>query len=215
MRRSFASLSNHHLLLAALLVVTIAFSAFGGGISADAVGTGTLVAWLSGFDLEGAIEGTIRLEGELATDEGEMFPFEVEGTLRGFGVSGILTSLTEGWIGFEAEGRTDDGEAILVFGLLYTSRISVVPLEADAMFVGTYRANVTLGDARHSFSGDFTGSVDGGVEEAETPGTIQFGGSGAIRLDGEVGDAMPPTPLDRSALPEGFLRYLAELGFVT
>jgi len=202
-------------LAAVLLVLAVGGSAFGGTFSADATGEGTLVAWLAGLDFEGEIDGTIRIEGEFALDGGEPIPFFAEGTLRGFGVSGIVTAVTEGWIGYTAEGRAGEGESVEIRGLLYTSRISVVPLQADAAFIGAHRAHIACGDAMHTVSGEFSGVVEGGMEPAETPGRIQFGGSGMIHFDDESVSEAPPIPLDHPALPEEFLKYLAELGFGT
>ena len=212
MRRSISFVS-YRLLFAAFLILAIGWSAFAGTFSAGATGEGTLIAWLAGLDFEGEIDGTIRLEGELAPDAGEAVPFCAEGTLRGFGVSGIVTALTEGWIGYKVEGHADNGEPIEIRGLLYTSRISVVPLQADAAFIGTHRARILFDGAAHAVFGEFSGSVRGAAEPADRPGTIQFGGSGTIGFDGETGVEATPIPLDHPALPAEFLRYLAELGF--
>ena len=212
MRRSIA-LVSHRFLFAAFLMLAVGWSAFAGTFSAGATGEGTLVAWLAGLDFEGDVDGTIRLEGEFAPDGGEPIPFFAEGTLRGFGVSGIVTAVTEGWIGYEAEGRADEGEPIEIRGLLHTSRISAVPLQADAAFIGTHWVRVLFDGVTHTASGEFSGSVQGTAEPAGRLGTIQFRGSGTIRFDGETGAEAPPIPLDHPALSEEFLCYLAELGF--
>ena len=182
--------------------------------SADAVGTGTLVAWLSGLEFHATIAGGIQLTGEAALD-GEAVPFTAEGDFRGFGVSGIATLVTEGWIGYTAAGKTADGEPIGIRGLLYVNRKSLIPLQAGDLFIGTQRAVIDFGGEAFSFFGAFSGTAEGSLEPAETPMTIQLGGTGTARLEGEE---VPPAawvpeaiPLDHPAFPVEFLRYVAGL----
>ncbi len=202
----------------ALVAVTVAAlffqSACAQAFSADAVGTGTLVAWLSGLEFHATIAGGIQLTGETALD-GKAISFTAEGDFRGFGVRGITTLISEGWVGYTAAGSTDDGEPIGIRGLLYVKRTSLIPLQAGDVFVGTQRTVIDFGGEAFSFFGSFSGTAEGGLELAETPMTIQLGGMGTVRLEGEEtpSSAWLPAeiPLDRPALPPEFLQYVAGL----
>lgn len=201
-----------------LVAVAVAASFFQGAyaraFTADVTGAGTLVAWLSGLEFHATIAGGIQLAGEAALD-GKAVPFSAEGTLCGFGVRGITTLISEGWVGFAAVGRSANGEPIEIRGLLYARRKSLIPLQAGDLFVGTQRAVIEFGGEAFPFFGAFSGTVEGGLEPAETPMTIQLGGEGTVRLEGEEvpPDARPPSaiPLDHPALPLEFLRYVAGL----
>ena len=201
-------------ILAAFFVLALPCGACAQAFSADVVGTGTLVAWLSGLEFHATLAGGIQLAGEAAL-EGEAVPFTAEGGFRGFGVSGIATLISEGWVGYAAAGSTDDGEPIEIRGLLYMKRKSLVPLQAGDLFGGVQRAVIDFAGKAFSFLGEFSGTAEGGLEPAETPMTIQFGGTGTVRLEGEE---VPPDerlplaiPLDHPALPCEFLRYVAGL----
>ncbi len=200
---------------AGVLAVTVAVALFETvsvhAFSADAVGTGTLVAWLSGLEFHATITGEIQLTGETALG-GVVLPFSAEGTFYGFGVRGIVTLISEGWIGYAAEGRSAGGEPIEIRGLLYVKRESLIPLRAGDVLVGTQYALIAFGDETRSFRGEFTGAVEGALETAETPGTLQLGGKGNVHLEGEPGGFPASIPLDHPALPPEFLQYLAELG---
>ncbi len=201
-------------ILAALFVLALPCSARAQAFLADVVGTGTLVAWLSGLEFHATIVGEIQLAGEAALD-GEAVPFSAEGGFRGFGVHGIATLISEGWIGYAAAGSTDDGEPIEIRGLLYVKRKALVPLQAGDVLVGTQWAVLLFGGEERSYCGAFSGTAEGGLERAETPMTIQFGGTGTIRLEGEKAtpDAHLPEaiPLDHPALPLEFLQYVVGL----
>jgi hypothetical protein len=179
--------------------------------SADVVGTGTLVAWLSGLELVASITGWIQLAGE-AVLGGQSVGFSAEGTLRGFGVRGIVTLISEGWIGYVASGLAAGDEPIEIRGLLYARRKSLIPLKAGDVFVGAQHAVMVFRGEAHSFCGEFSGTVEGALEPAETPGTIQLGGTGTVHLDGEPGGLPASIPLDHPALTPEFLLYVAELG---
>ncbi len=201
-------------LVAVAVAVPFFQGAYAQSFKADVTGPGTLVAWLSGLEILATISGEVHIEGEAALD-GETVPFSAEGTLCGFGVRGITTLISEGWVGYAAAGRSADGEPIEIRGLLYARRKSLIPLQAGDVFVGTQRAVVELGGEAFPFFGAFSGTVEGGLEPAETPMTIQLGGEGTVRLEGEevLPDARPPSaiPLDHPALPLEFFRYVAGL----
>ena len=180
--------------------------------SADVVGTGTLVAWLSGLELLASIAGRIQLTGE-AELGGRTVAFLAEGALRGFGVRGLLTLISEGWIGFVAAGSTADDRRIEIRGLLHVRRKSLVPLQAGDVFGGSQHAVILFNGVTHSFNGEFLGTVEGGLEASETPGTIQLGGTGTVHLGGTPGGPPASIPLDHPALTPEFLQYVAELGF--
>jgi len=202
------------MLVAAAVAVPFFQSACVQAFSADAVGTGTLVARLSGLEFHATIAGGIQWVGEAAFD-GEAVSFTAEGGFRGFGVSGITTLISEGWVGYTAAGRTAENEPIGIRGLLYAKWKSLVPLQAGDLFVGVQRAVIEFGGEAFSFFGAFSGTAEGGLEPAETPMTIQLGGTGTVRLEGEEAssDAWPPSaiPLDHPALPLEFLQYVAGL----
>jgi hypothetical protein len=201
-------------ILTAFFVLALPCGACAQAFSADAVGTGTLVAWLSGLEFHATIAGGIQLAGEVALD-GEAVSFNAEGTLCGFGVRGITTLISEGWVGYTAAGQTVDREPIEIRGLLYVKRKSLVPLQAGDLFVGAQRAVIDFGGEAFPFLGAFSGTAEGSLEPAETPMTIQLGGTGTVRLEGEEAspDAQLPSaiPLDHPALPLEFLRYVAGL----
>jgi len=201
-------------ILAAFFVLVVPCNAYAQAFSADAVGTGTLVAWLSGLEILASIAGEIQLTAEAALD-GEAVSFSAEGTLCGFGVRGITTLISEGWVGYTAAGRSADGEPIEIRGLLYARRKSLIPLQAGDVFIGTQRAIVEFGGEAFSFFGAFSGTVEGGLEPAETPMTIQLSGEGTVRLEGKEvpPDAWLPSviPLDHPALPLEFLQYVTGL----
>jgi hypothetical protein len=195
---------------AVCIAVTFSCSACAGSLSADVVGTGTLVARLAGLELVASIAGWIRLTGE-AVLGGRSVAFSAEGTLRGFGVRGIVTLISEGWIGYVASGRAAGDAPIEIRGLLYASRKSLVPLQAGDVFVGTQRAVIAFGGEAHSVCGEFSGTVEGGLEPAETPGTIQLSGTGTVHLEAKPGGLSTFIPLDHPALTPEFLQYVAEL----
>ena len=197
--------------LAACIVVTFSGSTCAEPFFADVVGTGTLVAWLSGLELLASITGRIRLAGE-AELGGESVSFSVDGTLHGFGVRGIVTLISEGWIGYVASGLAASDEPIEIRGLLHARRKSLVPLQAGDVFVGTQRAVIVFRGEAHSFCGEFSGTVEGGLEPAETPGTIQLSGAGTVHLEAKPGGLPASIPLDHPALTPEFLQYVAELG---
>lgn len=180
--------------------------------SADVVGTGTLVAWLSGLELVASITGWIQLAGE-AVLGGQSVGFSAEGTLRGFGVRGIVTLISEGWIGYVASGLAAGDEPIEIRGLLYARRKSLIPLQAGDVFVGAQHAMLLFRGAMHSYCGEFSGSAEGGLEPAEMPGTIQLRGTGTVHLEGEPGALPAAILLDHPALTPEFLQYVSELGF--
>lgn len=199
-----------------ILVVVSLLLAFSCGtcaqaFSADIVGTGTLVAWLSGLELVASIAGGVQVVGE-AELGGESVSFSVDGTLHGFGVRGIVTLISEGWIGYVASGLAAGDEPIEIRGLLYVWRKSLIPLQAGDVLVGTQHAVIVFRGEAHSFSGEFSGTVEGALEPAETPGTIQLGGTGTVHLDGMPEGLPASIPLDHPALTPEFLQYVDELG---
>lgn len=212
MRRS--TLIRCAALVAVALVGPFFQSACAQAFSSDVVGTGTLVAWLSGLEFHATIEGEIQLTGDAALD-GDALSFTAEGGFRGFGIRGITTLVSEGWIGYAAAGKTDDGEPIEIRGLLYAWWKSLIPLQAGEVFVGTHCTVLLFKGETRSYCGEFSGTAAGDLEPAETPMTIQFGGTGTVLLEGEEGppDARPPAaiPLDHPALPLEFLQYVAGL----
>jgi len=177
---------------------------------ADIVGTGKLVAWLSGLDFEASIEGEIWLTGQVVLGE-EAIAFSTEGTARGFGVRGIVTLISEGWIGFSTEGRAADEEPIEIRGLVHARRKCLIPLQAGDVFVGVQYVVLVIRGESYSFCGEFSGTVEGALEPSETPGTIQLGGTAVIHLEGEPGGFPASIPLDHPALPPEFLQYVTEL----
>jgi hypothetical protein len=179
-------------------------------LTADLSGTGTFAVWLSGLEFRARIAGELQLAGEVLLGD-EAVPFAAEGTLRGLAVYGIVTSIGEGWVGYTATGSTSDGEAIEIRGLLHAMRKSLIPLQAGDVFVGTQFAVIDLRGEVRSFSGEFSGAVEGGLEPSETPGTIQLSGVGVFHLTGEIGGFSPSIRLDHPALTPEFLHYLAEL----
>jgi hypothetical protein len=199
------------ILFVVAVATTISWGASAQSFSADAFGAGTLVAWLSGLELAASIEGKIHLAGEAALD-GRSVPFSAEGTLLGFGVRGITTLISQGWIGYEAAGHSTDGEPIEIRGLLYAWRRTLIALRAGDAFVGAHRTVVVFAGEAHSFRGEFSGTVEGGLEPAETPGTIRLDGTGTVHLEGEPGESPASIPLDHPALTPEFLQYVTELG---
>lgn len=197
--------------VATCIAVTLSGSPNAQTFSVDITGTGALVAWLSGAELLASITGEIQLAGE-AVLGGRPVAFSAEGTIRGFGVRGLLTLISEGWIGYEAAGRTVDGDPIEVRGLLHARRKSLVPLQAGDVFVGAQCAVMVFNGETHTFGGEFSGSVEGGLEPPETPGTIQLGGAGTLGLHGTSEDSPASISLDHPALEPEFLHYVAELG---
>jgi len=195
----------------ALLVIvsTLTLAVSGGAFSVDLAASGTLDAWISGWDLVASIEGEIRLTGAILVD-GRLVRLEAEGDLFGFGVRGITTIASEGWLGYTAQGATADGEPIEICGLLYGKRETLLPLRAGDLLVGVHRAAIRFRNETHRFCGAFSGTVDGGLEPAETWGTIQFSGTGVARLDDDPAAAQT-IPLDHPALPIEFLEYVARL----
>jgi hypothetical protein len=182
--------------------------------SADVVGTGTLIAWLSGLELVASITGRIQLTGE-AMLGGQSVGFSAEGTVRGFGVRGIVTLISEGWIGYVASGFAANDEPIEISGLLYAMRKSLIPLRAGDVFVGAQHAVIVFRGEAHSFGGEFSGSVEGALQPSETPGTIQLGGTGTVHLEAKPGGLPTSILLDHPALTPEFLQYVAELGLGT
>jgi hypothetical protein len=199
------------ILTAVSLLLTFSCGTCAQAFSADVVGTGTLVAWLSGLELVASITGWIQLAGE-AVLGGQSVGFSAEGTLRGFGVRGIVTLISEGWIGYVASGRAAGDEPIEIRGLLYARRKSLIPLQAGDVFVGTQCAVIVFRGEAYSFCGEFSGTVEGGLEPAETPGTIQLGGTGTVDWEAKPGGLPTSIPLDHPALTAEFLQYVAELG---
>lgn len=179
-------------------------------LAVDAVGTGKLVAWLSGLDFEASIDGKIRLTGQVVLSE-EVVAFSTEGTARGFGVRGIVTLISEGWIGFAAEGRAADEEPIEIRGLVHARRKCLIPLQAGDVFIGVQYVVLVFRGESYSFCGEFSGTVEGALEPSETPGTIQLAGTAVIHLEGEPGGFPASIPLDHPALPPEFLQYVTEL----
>jgi len=196
--------------LVPLAVLLVSLGSWASTFSAGIVAEGTLVAWLSGPDLEATIDGILRLTGIVEVD-GESLAFSSEGTFRGFGIRGIVAWTNEGWIGYETAGHTVDGEALEVCGLLYVRWMGLVALKAGTALPGAQRAVVVLRNGRPSFCGAFTGSVEGAFESPETPGTIQLGGAGVVRLSGSSECDQPQIPLDHPALPTAFLEYIGSL----
>ena len=192
------------------IVIAISWGASAQPFSADVVGTGTLVAWLSGLEFLASISGEIRIAGEATLGE-ESVSFSAEGDFCGFGVRGIVTLISEGWIGYAIAGCAADGEPIEIRGLLHVKWKNLVPLQAGDVFVGTQHVVVVFRGEVHSFCGEFSGTVEGGLEPAETPGTIQLGGTGMVQLAGNPGGIPASIPLDHPALTPEFLQYVAEL----
>ena len=177
-------------------------------------GAGTLVAWLSELEFHATIEGAIQLTGDVALDR-EVVSFSAEGTLHGFGVRGITTLISEGWVGYTAAGGSADGDPIEIRGPLYVKRKSLIPLRAGDVLVGVQCSVLLFRNEVRLYCGEFSGTAEGGLEPAEAPMTIQLGGTGTVRLEGEEvpPDAWPPTavPLDHPALPLDFIRYVTGL----
>jgi len=195
-------------LAAALIIGLLGFSNAGVyALSANAVGTGTLVAWLSDVGLEAWIRGEIELAGTDVVGD-ETVSFSARGTFLGFGVRRFASFVSEGWIGYEASGDAADGQPIEIRGLLYARRESLVPLQSGAVLAGSHRGAIRFRDEEFPFCGAFSGTVEGGLEPAETWGTIQLGGTGTAHL-GEGPSA--PIPLDHPALPTEFIEYVARL----
>jgi hypothetical protein len=198
---------------AVILVVLCAALCWGAdapALSTDVVGTGMLVAWLSGLAFEASITAEIQLTGDVLL-YGESVSFSIEGRACGFGVRGIVTLVSEGWVGYTAAGNTSEGEPIEIRGLLYVKRQSLVPLQANDIFVGVQHAVLLFRGKMHSFCGEFSGTVEGALEPSEMPGTIQLGGSATIQMEGDLGGFPATIPLDHPALPPEFLQYVAEL----
>ncbi len=143
---------------------------------------------------------------------GRSVGFSAEGSLFGLGVRGIVTLISEGWIGYVASGLAASDEPIEIRGLLYARRKSLIPLQAGDVFVGTQHAVIVFRGEAYSFCGEFSGTVEGALEPAETPGTIQLGGTGTVHLEAKPGGLPAPIPLDHPALTPEFLQYVAELG---
>jgi hypothetical protein len=202
------------ILIAVSLLLAFSCGTCAQAFSADVLGMGTLVAWLSGLELVASITGRIQLAGE-ALLGGRSVAFSAEGTLRGLGVRGVLTLISEGWIGYVASGFAASDEPIEIRGLLYARRKSLVPLKAGDVFVGAQHVVMVFRGEAHSFCGEFSGTVEGALEPAETPGTIQLGGTGTVHLDGDPGGLPASILLDHPALTPEFLQYVDELGLGT
>jgi len=183
-------------------------------VSGDATGLATLVAWFVGIELHATIAGEMQISGEISGD-GAPVAFCAEGTLRGYGLQRIATLVTDGWIGYVAEGHTAQDEPIDVRGLLYVHLEGIRPLVSGELASERHVVRMSVGGETVVFFGEMTGTVQGALERPDCPGRLQLAGSGTVWLEGvQRPDPLPePIPLDHPALPADFLLYLAELGF--
>ncbi len=208
---SRSNLSRAAALAVFFVVFLSAVAACDDPLAADVSGSGTLVAWLSGLDFHATIGGELRLTGELLVG-GEAVPFFAEGTLCGFGVRGIVTLISEGWIGYAAAGATATDEPIEIRGLLHARWKGLIPIQIGDVLVGEQLTIVDFRGEERSFVGEFSGTVEGGLAPSERPGTIQLSGSGTFHLTGAPGSFPGSIPLDHPDLPAEFLQYLSGLG---
>jgi hypothetical protein len=200
-----------------IALFTLAVCSFGvcaNTFSAEAVGAGTLVARFVGLEISATLAGEVDWTGE-AVLNGRPVRFSARGTFNGFGIRGITTMITEGWVSCSLSGSADDGEAVEICGLLYVKRKSVVALAADEPIIGLQYTVLLVGDSAHAFYGDFTGTAQGQLEPADAAMTIQLGGAAIVHLTAEaespVGELPASIPFDHPALSPEMLQHIDDL----
>jgi len=205
--------------LRAIAVAVLMLSAFSLGMrahvfSAEAVGTGTLVARIPGLEISATLVGELEWTGEAVLD-GQPVRCSARGTFSGVGVSGIVTMISEGWVAYSLSGSSDDGEPVEIRGLLYVKWEGVIPLKAGDPIVGTQHTVLLIGGRAHAFSGDFTGAAQGQLEPADVAMTIQLGGAAIVHLaavaEAPVGELPASIPIGHPALSSEILRQIDEL----
>jgi len=174
------------------------------------------MARLSGPDVLTSFEGPLELEGSIDSGESSI-SFSAEGAFRWVGVWSILTLISEVWVAFDATGQSAMGDDVEVYGLLYTTRKSLVPLPKGVLLSGVHYTDVWIEGTQRHYTGTISGIVDGGFEPADLPMTVQLTGTGVFHLTGdaapaeECGTPPPEIPLDHPILSEDFLQYLGRL----
>ena len=212
--RTTRSLSVRTIAVELLLLATVSLGLCGRAFSAEAVGTGTVAARISGLEITATLSGELHWKGE-AVLGGRSTRFSASGTFSGVGVRGITTLITEGWVACSLSGRTNDGEAIEIRGLLYVRRKSIVALAADEPIIGFLYTVLLVGDSAHAFAGEFAGTAQGQLEPADTTMTIQLGGTAIVHLAADVKAAVGELPASISiahpALGSRMLQLIDEL----
>ncbi len=181
-------------------------------LTGEAVGMGTVAAWLSGLGFEATLSGDIQWIGD-ALLGGHVVSFSADGVFDGFARRDILTLTSEGWIAYEASGVAENGEPIEIRGLLHTCWQSLLALQAGEIIVGQHHAVIASKGETCLFSGEFSGTAEGALEPSDTPGVIRFCGTATVHFEGIArGEtASGKIPLDHPSLPAEFLQYVAEL----
>ena len=175
---------------------------------------GTLDARLLDGAFAATLAGSLEWIGEILVDEETVF-FSTRGAFLGEGRRGLLTLVSEAWLGFTSSGEAIDGRPIELRGLLYLRRKTLLPLRAGEAIVGTYLATVLLEGKVHSLQGAFVGNAAGDLAPSGTPGTLRMVGVGEARIEGAFvegfGELPEPVEAGLGFLSSEFLTYLDAL----
>lgn len=175
---------------------------------------GGIDAWLDGLSFSATIDGDVELGGDVPRED-DMVWISATGSITGKGFYNPLELMTGGWILMTAVGQTGSGESVVFRSLLYTSRHSLVPLQAGDLFESIHHTVIQIGSVADVYWGEFTGTVTGGLAPTETEGTIRLEGRGNFSLSGErIPEASstnyPSTiPLNDPNLTEAFLQTIS------
>ena len=94
-------------------------------------------------------------------------------------------------------------------------RKSIVALAADEPIIGLLYTVLLVGESAHAFAGEFAGTAQGQLEPADTPMTIQLGGTAIVHLTADVEAPVGKLPASISiahpALSSGMLQLIDEL----
>jgi len=187
------------------LLVAFLFSgtASAQSLEAQATASGVLVAHLHETEFTAILEGTIEWSGEAALGH-QTTSFTTTGTFRGIGRRGLLTFVSEAWIGYSSQGETASGKPMELTGLLYLMRKTLLPLQAGETVTGWQIVVLRIGDETTWYEGVYSGSAAGTLVPPDMPGTLQLEGSGELWI--RSAEVTPITQLAGSVpLGDGFL----------
>ncbi|MGB2983767.1 MAG: hypothetical protein WBC63_07925, partial [Candidatus Bipolaricaulia bacterium] len=139
-------------------VAMFALSVLASPFSGEALGTGKILARFSGLEISATLSGGIEWTGEAVLGD-EVVRFSAQGTFSGVGLRGIVSMISEGWIGYSASRSTASGESIEIRGLLHLRWKSVIALKAGDSVVGSQYTVLLFGGRAQAFAGEFTGSA--------------------------------------------------------
>lgn len=175
--------------------------------------SGGLDAQFQGLEILAAIAGNVDLVGDITCTEPSVW-MSATGAGEGVGLRDILSLTTKGWILISAEGVTVDTDPIHIRSLLYASRQSLIPLQADDPINGVHHTVIQIGGDIRVYWGEFTGTLAGGLVPSGTIGIIRLTGSGSLQLTGEwIPEETPASfpdsiSLDDPDLPDVFLQTI-------